>query len=674
MFFKGKNGPLRGFAVAFCLVVSTIALNLSTADSVSSPGPVVAGCRRCHTGFSSMGPYHRFSCERCHNGQPASKTKTAAHRGLIARPAGLGVAEKKCGGCHQSQVRSVRKSLMATAAGIIAPTRFLWGSQPDLRPIYATKAVDGLKMLSPGTKNLVDGLLRRRCLRCHLYTTGARRRGDFRGLGCAACHVTYGDDGRYHGRDKILKNIERPGLPRRHRFTTAIPTRTCLHCHNGPRIGADYVGLYPRDFHEAYRFLKPGSSGFKKLHGQDYRRLTPDVHYVRGLHCIDCHPAQELMGAGRLHTRATDQVRVRCFDCHGLPGRPPRTMTIGPQHRNALRRARINPNIGLKPGDRVVVTSGGHLLSHVKLVKGQYVLTSRVTGSRHVIPQLQAGRIVNHRIPGHLTRMTCSACHAAWTNQDFGFHLFREDYANYLNWAATRDQDDPQVQAVLRKNLARPPAQWTPPRARDWLTGKFFGGIWYQGFSYRRWAGRILGKNRRRQVSCLRPRYQYVVTWVDEKRGVRLDSRVPRTAHGRRGWAMNPYTPHTIRRATVGCDACHANPRALGLGNRRLLRYLRKDSSKIRLSGPLTFPAKDGLPGVPEFPQVVDLRGRPRQLTTRPRAGFLSAGELRRLLRFSRDYQRFWLEELRGVGWLQWLRPMAVKTAPATSSPKKTGK
>ncbi|MBU0515152.1 MAG: cytochrome c family protein [Proteobacteria bacterium] len=666
---------MAGGAVLIGLAGVVVAA-LTLAQSVHSRGQDATGCRKCHIGFSSMGPYHRFPCERCHNGDPAAKTKPAAHKGLLRRPAGLNVAPQKCGQCHPAQVRSVPRSLMATAVGIIAPTRFLWGAQPDLNPIYATKAVDGLKTLPLGKKHLVDDLLRRRCLRCHLHTTGAKRRGDFRGLGCAACHVTYGDDGRYRGPDKVLKNMPGPGLPRRHRFTTAIPTRTCLHCHNGPRIGADYVGLFPRDFHAAYRFLKPGSPGSNKLHGQDYRRLTSDVHHVRGLHCIDCHPAEELMGHGRRHTRATDQVRVRCFDCHGLPGRPPRTMTIGPQHRTALRRAEINPKIGLKSGDRVVVTSGGHLLSHVKFFRGQYVLTSRVTGSRHVIPQIQASlsRIVNHRVPGHLTRMTCSACHAAWTAQDFGFHLFREDYANYLNWAATRDQDDPQVQSILRRNLARPKARWTPPRARDWLTGKSSPGIWYQGFSYRRWEGRILGVNRRHQMSCLRPQYQYVVTRVDKKRRVRLDSRIPRTAAGRRGWAMNPYTPHTIRRATVGCDACHGNPRALGLGNRRLLRYLTKNSGKIRLSGPLTFPAKDGLPGAPEYPRVVDLRGRPLQVTTRPRARFLSAAELGGLLRYSLDYQRFRLEELRGVEWLQWLRPRAVKTAPATRSPPKTGR
>jgi hypothetical protein len=638
-------------------------------------GTVEGGCRKCHTGFKSMGPWHRFPCQSCHGGNPTAATREEAHQGLIARPAGLDVAGKKCGGCHRSQVQSVRKSLMATAAGIIAPTRYLWGAQPDLKPIYAIRAVAGLKTLPPHDKKLVDDLLRRRCLRCHLYTTGARRRGDYKGLGCAACHVTYGDDGRYRGPDEILKKMNRAGLPRRHRFTTAVPTKTCLMCHNGPRIGADYVGLFPRDFHQAYRFLKPGSSRFKKLHGQDYRRLVPDVHHVKGMHCIDCHPAEELMGTGWLHRFATDQVRVRCHDCHGRPGRPPRTTTITTAHRAALRRAKVNRNVSLKIGDRVVVTSGGHVLSHVKLTHGRHVLTSRVTGSRHVIPQIQdsLARIVNHRIPGHMTRMACSACHAAWTSQDFGFHLFREDYANYLNWAATRDQDDPQVQRILGKNLVLPPIRWATPRAKDWLTGRTSTGLWYQGFSYRRWAGRILGINRRGQVSCLRPRYQYVVTWVDQKRRVRLDSVVPKTAGGRRGWAMNPYTPHTIRRQVVTCTACHGRPRALGLGNRRL-RYAPKQNLKVKLSGPLTFPAKDGLPGAPEYSRVVDLKGRPLQVTTRPGARFFNATELRRLLIFSRDYQRWWVEKLRRLRWLQWLRPRTVKTPPAARSPKNKGR
>jgi hypothetical protein len=659
------------------LGAAVVALMVMGAAQSAGPvsGMIESGCRKCHLGLKAMGPWHRFPCERCHGGRPLAIEKRAAHQGLIARPAGLESAGKKCGGCHRDRVDSVKKSLMATAAGIIAPTRFLWGAQPDLKPIFATRAGSGLKMLPLGNQRLVDDLLRRRCLRCHLYTTGSRRRGDYKGLGCAACHVTYNNDGRYRGPDKIFQTIKRPGLPQRHRFTTAVPTTTCLHCHNGPRIGTDYVGLYPRDFHVAYRFLKPGSPENKKLHGQDYRRLVPDIHYQRGLHCIDCHPAEELMGAGRLHRFATDQVRVRCHDCHGRPGRPPRTVTITAADRTALGRARINPHVSLKIGDRVVITSGGHLLTHVKLTGGRLVLTSRVTGSRHVIPQLQdsLSRIVNHRIPEHLTRMACSACHAAWTSQDFGFHLFREDYANYLNWSATRDQDDPQVHRILGNNLALPPVRWTPPRARDWLTGRRSLGLWYQGFSYRRWEERILGINRRGQASCLRPRYQYVVTWVDHRRQVRRDSVVPKTADGRRGWAMNPYTPHTIRRRTVTCTACHGRPRALGLGNRRL-RYSIHKNLKLKLTGPLTFPGKDGLPGAPEFPRVVDLSGRPLQVTTRPGARFFSAAELRRLLVFRRAYQRWWLEDIRHLQWLQWLRPRTVKTPPAASSPKNKGR
>ena len=615
-------------------------------------------CRDCHQDQPAISPYHGFKCVKCHGGDNRAKKKALAHRGLIANPTRLDFSGKYCGACHGRDVQSVKASLMATAAGIINATRYLWGAQKSIEPRFATTSIGKLRRLPPPEGSLVDDLLRRRCLRCHLNTKGAKRRGDYRSAGCAACHVVYDDEGK-----------------RKHRFTTAVPTRQCLHCHNGPRIGADYVGLYPRDFHRAYRFPGPGKKRPKRLHGQDYRRLIPDVHYQRGLHCIDCHPKPELMGSGRVPGRVGDQVRVRCFDCHGRPGKPPKTVVITQKNRDALRAARMNPKVNLKPGDRVAVTSGGHLLTHVRFKNGRLTLTSRVTGKTHIVPPLwhKKHQPLAHRMGRHIDRVACHACHAAWTSQDFGFHLFREDYANYYNWHGLTGQDDPQVQRILEKYLALPVSKWRPPRSKDWLTGLWYPGVWYQGYSYRRWEGRIMGVNRRGQVALLRPRYQFVITHVGRDRLVRKDSVIPRTADGRRGWAMNPHAPHTIQKMTVGCRACHGNPRAAGLGNRELLTYRATKKRPIVLSPPLTYPGLDGLEGAPEFCQVVTLKGVFLQTTTRPGARLLNQGEIRGLLTFSKAYRRYRLRRYRAKRWLQWLRPKTVRPVPATIKARKMG-
>lgn len=55
-----------------------------------------------------------------------------------------------------------------------------------------------------------DDYLRDQCLRCHLWSQGARQDGDYRASGCAACHVVYSDNGIYEGGDKAIdkKQIE----------------------------------------------------------------------------------------------------------------------------------------------------------------------------------------------------------------------------------------------------------------------------------------------------------------------------------------------------------------------------------------------------------------------------------------------------------------------------------
>ena len=66
---------------------------------------------------------------------------------------------------------------------------------------------------------------------CHVWGEGRNKRGDLRASGCAACHVLYGNDGKYEGDDPTIKNTETRPHSLRHRITTAIPAAQCTHCH-----------------------------------------------------------------------------------------------------------------------------------------------------------------------------------------------------------------------------------------------------------------------------------------------------------------------------------------------------------------------------------------------------------------------------------------------------------
>jgi len=284
----------------------------------------------------------------------------------------------------------------------------------------------------------------------------------------------------------------------------------------------DYVGLAERDYEASYRFNAPDGESPSLIYGFDPRRMPPDIHHEKGLGCIDCHNGREVMGHGPVAHRAGDQAAIRCQDCHGTPDRGPKTKKIP---------SSIGGDKGV--GGELGVDSRGNTLSNVRREAGQMILISKVTGKRHRIPTLNSpANPVEHRIPGHIQKMECHSCHAFWSYQDFGFHLIREERADYRKWEALWMQNDPQVQELLRRNLPQPTGQWSPPRARDFIDGALRTGIWYAGFSYRRLETPIFGINHRGRTSIFRPMSQFVVSQVNEEGQVLMDSRILKTQDG----------------------------------------------------------------------------------------------------------------------------------------------
>ena len=186
--------------------------------------------------------------------------RACAQQGLISGPPDLTDPAYDCGRCHAEQSRWVERTLMATASGIINQTRFLWGAQPDAGP------------------RVCGGGPRRPCNSCPLTKTralwwttcsaaaawgadlgprgpnrpeGAKRRYPAPLLpSCVACHILTGSD-RIAGDQKLPGAGDKAWSPR---ATTAVPTSQCLHCHRGNYVGADYAGLFERDYSTSYNF------------------------------------------------------------------------------------------------------------------------------------------------------------------------------------------------------------------------------------------------------------------------------------------------------------------------------------------------------------------------------------------------------------------------------------
>ncbi len=202
-----------------------------------------------------------------------------------------------CGPCHPGQVRSASRSLHFTLSNEINQTRAHFGAQAHLTtpndiPV-ATSITTPL--------HLVDDMLRRRCLRCHVSSSGDAYAAVTRGTGCSACHLPFKNG-------KLQSHIFAP------------PTdQQCLSCHYGNYVGNDYYGRYEHDFNWEYRtpYTSPPNAASPRPYGVESHDLAPDIHQQRGLTCSDCH-----QGSGHNQSPA-----LSCTSCHGWkPGRPVPTL------------------------------------------------------------------------------------------------------------------------------------------------------------------------------------------------------------------------------------------------------------------------------------------------------------------------------------------------------------
>ena len=102
---------------------------------------------------------------------------------------------------------------------------------------------------------------------------------------CNSCHASCGD---CHIKGPVIGGIS-IGLLDGHRFVRKAEAKTCSACHGG-RVYPEFTGEYGG---------------------------TPDVHYQRGMYCMDCHKVIEFHGDGkRYESRKDIPHRPKCINCH----------------------------------------------------------------------------------------------------------------------------------------------------------------------------------------------------------------------------------------------------------------------------------------------------------------------------------------------------------------------
>jgi hypothetical protein len=497
-------------------------------------GPRLDQCVLCHRGIEDAHPKRSLTCTACHRGDAKATSPEKAHAGMWANPSDLRVVEQTCGTCHKAIAQKVKASIMAHRSGTQSGTLFPNGLQPTREGVRFSRAPESTRPAAflrpkghpPTGQPPVSGtvphleplptfkqsgdvffdLLRKECTSCHLWTPAKALKGNFRATGCAACHMPYGEDGTYAGGDAAMSKTK-AGRPLRHQLTKAIPVTQCATCHNGgSRAAMNLRGMMeaPPVGKETFTYDQD------LLHGHAYTRQIPDVHFTRGMACIDCHTEREMHGDGRMYAKRHYEVEVRCENCHGTPDRVATGLTSQGRRLN-------NVFVGAAPNPTGLVT-----------------LLSKLTGQVLRVPQLAtlSTQPAGHD-PQHLKKVECFTCHTAWAPTCYGCHI-KMDYSAY-----------------------KAPVDV----AFDHLANEHSKQGWFRLTAGVRFADPepVLGMSWRGKVVPFVSRAQPLFTYVNPAGKTEYEFK-------KFGFAHNPIVPHTVTRAVRTCESCHGNPRALGLG------------------------------------------------------------------------------------------------------------
>jgi hypothetical protein len=636
----------------YVIIVLSLGLVASSGTEAQTPGSIAdpSGCLMCHNGIEPIrDPDSEMmqkifiqgrrqgdpaGCVVCHGGDPAATTDEDAHKGraFYADPGSPWINKFTCGQCHTELVRAQWNSLMMTEAGKIQGATWAFGSlegydhrwgnydaanphqkrlgtgdyctymerleaaEPKVFPEKITalpEAPTDLTQLVDHPERAVFTYLRTDCQRCHLGVKGRQKRGDYRGMGCSACHIPYSNEGFYEGNDESIPKNE-PGHLLVHAIQatrdakvkvhdnvyTGIPVEGCNTCHDrGKRIGTSYQGLMESAYASPYT---EGGGGQIALHTKHYIAMQEDVHYRKGMFCQDCHTSIDVHGDGFLAGTTLAQVEIECADCHGTPQAYPWDLPLGygDEFGQAIqgspaRGVVLELSSLMKKGtvyiaeDGYLLTARGNPFGNV-IRKGNLVMVHTSGGGDielkplkllHSEEELETdAKVAMDNVISHLNKMECYSCHANWAPQCYGCHV-KVDYSDgkkSFDWVA----------AGQRHKEGKHGVDASEANYNTFIPGKV-----QETRSYLRWEAPPLAINGEGRVTPVMPGCQVSATVVGEDGRTILKNHIFRTLpdsegsgpKGQLGIDMSPVQPHTIGNAR-SCDSCHLSEKALGYG------------------------------------------------------------------------------------------------------------
>lgn len=480
-------------------------------------------CLVCHASTNGYSEYHNpelIGCASCHLGNTKTANKENAHENMVLIPGNLSDAEKTCGKCHPNELRKIENSIMTSNSGLVAVDKYIFGETDTPNGQYHIQLLEN---------SAADKHLRDLCANCHL---GMEKEAFgpitqlSRGGGCNACHLNYSEKAE----EQLLSYISssKKKLPTEHPSTDIfVRDAHCFGCHSrSSRISTNYMGfqetlLEQRDIE--------GKTGYKTFEDKRiYRHQQADIHFEKGLLCVDCHTSHEVMGTGEQFTHAEDAVTLSCTDCHFKE--TPTTIAYDSLDLES-QLVFTHRNYSHHDKEILVVKKDGHPLVNTYVDSlGNAFLIGKKEGKLYTInPQGEV--CLKDEVHDNVS---CSSCHSSWTTRCIGCH-------NEYDAAA--------------------------PRAFDLLDREYGVGQWKEYVSDFTAGLPTLGVREKDGEYHIEPAVPGMIMTIDK--GSYSGKELGEDVSFHRLYA--PNAPHTTTSSSRDCKSCHSNSEALGFGKGALV-------------------------------------------------------------------------------------------------------
>lgn len=315
------------------------------------------------------------------------------------------------------------------------------------------------------------------------------------------------------------------------------------------------------------RCLPPGTDLTKPNPPAPNQPLQPgaavhlrDIHLEKGMHCVDCHFAQDNHGTLKLYSEPRAALEIGCVDCHGTIRKKAdpsadEAVAAGPEGGRKLSDYQLM-SVGGSPTLRWEKTDDGKLIQHSAVTPDlqwevPQVLDTITPGNKHYNPKSARAKTIRKdnktwgppaddaQLAHTDANMTCYSCHTAWTSSCFGCHL-----------SMTANQKKPQL-------------HFEGGNSRNWTSYNFQtlrDDLFMLGKESTVMAPTDASGKKCQRTVPVRSSCAILVSSQNANREWLYEQQQPVSAEGFAGTAFSTFVPHTVRgKETKACSDCHVS-------------------------------------------------------------------------------------------------------------------